>query len=57
VPVNVVQTILGHEPASTTLDRYTHNLGGHGDRVRQVFGHLPRMDVGDGAGALPEMEA
>ncbi|WP_319463209.1 tyrosine-type recombinase/integrase [Micromonospora sp. RTP1Z1] len=24
VPVNVVQAVMGHEQASTTLDRYTH---------------------------------
>jgi len=37
VPINLVQYGMGHERASTTLDRYTHALSGHGDRLRAVF--------------------
>lgn len=37
VPINEVQRLLGHEQASTTLDRYTHASKGHDERVRAVF--------------------
>lgn len=37
VPVNDVQRVMGHEHASTTLDRYTHASRDHDDRVRGVF--------------------
>lgn len=37
VPVNVVQRVVGHEKASTTLDRYTHTPDDHADRVRLTF--------------------
>ncbi len=36
-PINLVQAVLGHEQASTTLDRYTHTPSGYGDRIRSVF--------------------
>jgi integrase len=35
VPVNDVQKVMGHEQASTTLNRYTH---GSGDRDARVLG-------------------
>jgi integrase len=38
VPINVVQRVMGHEQASTTLNRYTHPVGDYEDRVRSVFG-------------------
>jgi integrase len=37
VPVNDVQKALGHERASTTLDRYTHGSDGQDKRVRAAF--------------------
>jgi integrase len=37
VPINEVQRLLGHEQASTTLDRYTHPTPGHEAQVRAVF--------------------
>ncbi|MEU1747612.1 tyrosine-type recombinase/integrase [Micromonospora arida] len=37
VPVNVVQRVVGHEKASTTLDRYTHTPEDYADRVRLTF--------------------
>lgn len=37
VPVNDVQKALGHERASTTLDRYTHPSGDAGRRVLEAF--------------------
>jgi integrase len=37
VPVNVVQRVMGHEQASTTLNRYTHTPDDYGQRVRAVF--------------------
>jgi integrase len=38
VPVNVVQAVMGHEQASTTLNRYTHTPADFHDSVRRVFG-------------------
>jgi integrase len=37
VPVNVVQRVMGHEQASTTLNRYTHTPDDYGQRVRATF--------------------
>ena len=37
VPVNIVQTVMGHEQASTTLNRYTHTPDGYGQRVRDAL--------------------
>ncbi|MFJ8831471.1 tyrosine-type recombinase/integrase [Micromonospora aurantiaca] len=37
VPVNVVRRVVGHEKASTTLDRYTHTPDDYADRVRLTF--------------------
>ncbi|WP_328384091.1 tyrosine-type recombinase/integrase [Micromonospora zamorensis] len=37
VPINVVQRVVGHEKASTTLDRYTHTPEDYADRVRLTF--------------------
>lgn len=37
VPVNDVQKVMGHEQASTTLNRYTHHSGEHDSRVRSAF--------------------
>ena len=41
VPVNLVQQVMGHEQASSTLDRYTHAVTGHGDRLRAAFADFP----------------
>ena len=37
VPINIVQTVMGHEQASTTLNRYTHTPDGHRQRVRDAL--------------------
>lgn len=37
VPVNVVQAVMGHEQASTTLNRYTHTPADFHASVRRVF--------------------
>ncbi|GAB3184028.1 hypothetical protein GCM10027259_41050 [Micromonospora palomenae] len=37
VPVNVVQAVMGHEQASTTLNRYTHTPADFHESVRRVF--------------------
>lgn len=37
VPVNIVQTIMGHEQASTTLNRCTHTPDGYEQRVLAAF--------------------
>jgi integrase len=37
VPVNVVQAVMGHEQASTTLNRYTHVPADTHARVRAVL--------------------
>lgn len=37
VPVNLVQAALGHERASTTLDRYTHRPADYEDRLRSAL--------------------
>lgn len=34
VPVNMVQRVMGHQKASTTLDRYTHTPDDYAERVR-----------------------
>ncbi|MFV2101949.1 tyrosine-type recombinase/integrase [Micromonospora sp. LOL_024] len=41
VPVNVVRRAVGHEKASTTLDRYTHTPDDYADRVRLMFADFP----------------
>ncbi|MFU8873420.1 tyrosine-type recombinase/integrase [Micromonospora sp. SL4-19] len=38
VPINVVQAVMGHEQASTTLNRYTHTPADFYGPVRKVFG-------------------
>lgn len=40
VPVNVVQRVMGHEQASTTLNLYVHPSDDHEDDVRDVFEDL-----------------
>lgn len=37
VPINVIQRVMGHANASTTLNRYTHAPTDYEDRVRAVF--------------------
>ncbi|MBQ0891931.1 tyrosine-type recombinase/integrase [Micromonospora sp. U56] len=37
VPVNIVQAVMGHEQASTTLNRYTHTPADFLESVRGVF--------------------
>jgi integrase len=39
VPVNVVQRLMGHEQASTTLNRYVHAPRDYDDRVRDALGN------------------
>ena len=36
-PINDVQAVMGHERASTTLDRYTHHSPDRGARLRKLF--------------------
>jgi integrase len=40
VPINVVQRVMGHANASTTLDRYTHAPSNYADAVRAAFDDL-----------------
>lgn len=35
--MNIVQRVMGHEQASTTLNRYTHTPDGYDQRVLAVF--------------------
>jgi hypothetical protein len=37
VPVTVVQRLMGHEQASTTLNRYAHAPRDYDARVRELF--------------------
>lgn len=37
VPINVVQRVMGHEQASTTLNRYTHTPDDYAARVLAAF--------------------
>ena len=37
VPINAVQRVMGHEQASTTLNRYTHAPADYDDRVRAAL--------------------
>ena len=37
VPINLVQRVMGHERASTTLNRYTHTPDDYAARVLQAF--------------------
>ncbi|MBQ1020663.1 tyrosine-type recombinase/integrase [Micromonospora sp. D93] len=37
VPINLVQRVMGHEQASTTLNRYTHTPDGYTARVLEAF--------------------
>jgi integrase len=64
VPINVVQRVMGHANASTTLDRYTHAPVDYTDRVRQALsGHADDLltfpgldgpdDEDDGGASLP----
>ncbi|WP_371821580.1 tyrosine-type recombinase/integrase [Catellatospora sp. IY07-71] len=53
VPVNDVQRVMGHEQASTRLNRYTHHSGEHDGRVRDAFADFsltiePSADPEDG---------
>ena len=38
VPVNVVQRVMGHSSASTTLNLYVHASSDHDDAVRAILG-------------------
>ncbi|MDH6465319.1 site-specific recombinase XerC [Micromonospora sp. A200] len=44
VPINLVQRVMGHEQASTTLDRYTHTPAGYAARILDAF-TLPADDL------------
>ncbi|MEH1123721.1 tyrosine-type recombinase/integrase [Micromonospora sp. CPCC 206061] len=41
VPINVVQRVMGHEQASTTLNRYTHTPDDYADHVRKALADDP----------------
>ena len=55
VPVNVVQKVMGHEQASTTLNRYTHTPDDYAAHVvdafagpaASVFAPEPHEEAGD----------
>ncbi|MEV0267391.1 tyrosine-type recombinase/integrase [Hamadaea sp. NPDC050747] len=51
LPVNVVQRIMGHEKATTTLNLYTHAPTDYDRRVRETFGPVaeetPSFDQND----------
>ncbi|MET8307742.1 tyrosine-type recombinase/integrase [Micromonospora sp. NPDC005173] len=44
VPINLVQRVMGHEQASTTLNRYTHTPDDYAARALEAF---------DGSAAAP----
>ncbi|MEU4367478.1 tyrosine-type recombinase/integrase [Micromonospora chersina] len=50
VPINLVQRVMGHEQASTTLNRYTHTPDDYAARVLAAFD-------GSAASLLPLAEA
>ena len=52
VPPNMVQRVLGHEHASTTLDLYTRRTD-NGDRILQALDDQDDDDPDDGGGAVP----
>ena len=37
MPINVIQRVMSHANASTTLNRYTHAPADYADRVRAAF--------------------
>ncbi|MEH1167852.1 tyrosine-type recombinase/integrase [Micromonospora sp. CPCC 205539] len=37
VPINLAQRVMGHEQASTTLNRYTHTPDDYAARVLEAF--------------------
>ncbi|MFJ5540721.1 hypothetical protein [Micromonospora chalcea] len=37
MPINLVQRVMGHEQASTTLNRYTHTPDDYAARVLEAF--------------------
>lgn len=41
VPINVVQRVMGHENASTTLNLYTHTPSDYDSRIRSTFADFP----------------
>jgi hypothetical protein len=47
VPVNVVQRVMGHEQASTTLNRYTHTPVDYADRVLAAFAGFAAFSLPD----------
>ncbi|MEU6075837.1 tyrosine-type recombinase/integrase [Micromonospora sp. NPDC047074] len=49
VPINLVQRVMGHEQASTTLNRYTHTPDDYAARVLDAFD-------GSAASLLPPVE-
>lgn len=49
VPINLVQRVMGHEQASTTLNRYTHTPDDYAARVLAAFD-------GSAASLLPLVE-
>lgn len=61
VPVNVVQKVMGHEQASTTLNRYTHAPDDYEARVREAFGasadYPLAFDLQPGVGDQPDDES
>jgi len=54
VPVNDVQAVMGHEQASTTLNRYTHRSADGERRVRGALADFSLTPEPDAAPALVE---
>ncbi|MGK5737339.1 tyrosine-type recombinase/integrase [Micromonospora sp. URMC 103] len=60
VPINLVQRVMGHEQASTTLNRYTHTPDDYAARVLAAFESsaaslLPRAGKSSSDGAFDGM--
>ncbi|MEU0156921.1 tyrosine-type recombinase/integrase [Micromonospora fulviviridis] len=61
VPINLVQRVMGHEQASTTLNRYTHTPDDYAARVLAAFDSsaaslLPQEEETSAESALEEDE-
>jgi hypothetical protein len=57
LPVNVVQRVMGHQQASTTLNLYTHAPDDYDARVRSVFDSPADFSLTIGDDAEPSTKA
>ncbi|WP_319459759.1 tyrosine-type recombinase/integrase [Micromonospora sp. RTP1Z1] len=53
VPINLVQRVMGHEQASTTLNRYPHTPDDHAARVLAAFDSSAASRQGNALGEHP----